>query len=60
MYEKFRLDETNEGAEIHFLGIVEASVTSIFSDYTDIVHKVVSRFRGWLIKSFKYILKIES
>ena len=45
MYQKFRLDDTDESAEIHFLGIVEESVKSKFSDYTDIVHKYASYFR---------------
>ena len=55
MYQKFRLDDTDESAEIHFLGIVEESVKSIFSDYTDIVHKYASYFRKWIIKILKLI-----
>lgn len=30
MYEKFRLDDNNENAEIHFLGILEESINSMF------------------------------
>lgn len=54
MYQKFRLDDTDESAEIHFLGIVEESVRSIFSDYTDIVHKYAAYFRKWY-SIYKYI-----
>ena len=38
MYEKFRLDDSDENAEIHFLGIVEESVKSLFPLVTDKIH----------------------
>lgn len=45
MYQKFRLDDSDNNAEIHFLGIVEESVSSLFPLVTDITHKIVSYWR---------------
>ena len=39
MAEKFCLDENDEGAERHFLSILEASVKAIIGQITDVFHK---------------------
>ena len=48
MYEKFRLEDSDENAEIHFLGVVEESVKSLFPVVTDTIHKWASYWRKWL------------
>lgn len=45
MYEKFRLDDRDETAEIHFLGILEDSVNSLFPQVTDTIHRWASYWR---------------
>lgn len=45
MYEKFRLDDSDEMAEIHFLGLLEDSVNSLFPQMTDAIHKWVNYWR---------------
>jgi hypothetical protein len=45
MYEKFRLEDSDENAEKHFLGIVEESVKSLFPKVTDTIHKWASYWR---------------
>ena len=45
MYEKFRLEDSDEKAEIHFLNILEESVTALFAKFNDIIHRWASYWR---------------
>ena len=45
MYEKFRLDDSDENAEIHFLGLLEESINSLFAKMTDKLHFWASYMR---------------
>ena len=47
MYEKFRIDDSDENAEIHFLGVVEEATKALFPVITDNIHKWVSYWRKW-------------
>lgn len=47
MYEKFRLDDSDENAEIHFLGLLEESINSLFAKMTDKLHFWASYMRKW-------------
>ena len=53
MYEKFRLEDSDEKAEIHFLNILEESVTALFAKFNDIIHRWASYWRKW--NQYKYI-----
>lgn len=46
MYEKFRFDDSEANAEIHFLGVMEESVKSLFPVVTDTLHRYASYWRG--------------
>lgn len=45
MYEKFRLDDSDENAEIHLFNILEDSVNSLFGVFTDRIHYWASYWR---------------
>lgn len=54
MLEKFRLDDSDENAEIHFLGLLEESINSLFSKVTDKLHFWASYMRKWLLNIIKF------
>ena len=47
LVEKFCLNESDEAAEKHFLGILEESVNALFAVISDRIHVWAGYFRKW-------------
>lgn len=45
LYDKFCLDDSDEAAEKHFLGILEESVNALFAVFSDKIHIWAGYFR---------------
>lgn len=52
MYEKFKMNENDGDAEIHFKDILNKSVEALFPVITDTIHEWVIYWKKWIIFKF--------